>query len=408
VALGGIPLFALIAAAVGAAAPAGRAPMMRVDFDAPAGCSSAEAFRRGVATRLERAATSDGMPPARIQVRLTRNGDRVVGELRLSHEQAAPDTRTVEGATCDEVVDVLALTAALALQPGARSAPRTGAAAAPPPARSPGGGKEAGAAPRATAPRTAGAAAPAGTRAGSTPATPRPAREAPAVAAPRPAREAPAVASASAPTPAPTPAPAEIAAPAPPPAPATIVERPPPPSAPAGAHLEVGASAALARVLTSGPGPNLGGGVMLGVSRAREHGVPRSLRLGWLYLPNDFLLHGSAVADRWYAFTLTACPGWGLREGAFDVQVCARGIGGWITARDVAVTNPSSASRAWASAGALLRGGAALGAGFALEIEAGVDAPLFHREFITTPPRKTVAETPPVSLLVGVGLSRRL
>jgi hypothetical protein len=148
---------------------------------------------------------------------------------------------------------------------------------------------------------------------------------------------------------------------------------------------------------------------MLGVSHAREDRIPRSLRVGWLYLPNDFLLHGSAVVDRWYAFTLTACPGWGLHEGAFDVQVCARGIGGWLTARDAAVlTNPRSASRFWLSAGALLRGGAALGAGFALEIEAGVDAPLFHREFITTAPRAPVAETPPVSLLVGIGLSRRL
>lgn len=370
--------------------------MMRVDFDAPAGCSSAEAFRRGVAARLERAASGDGMPPARIQVRLTRNGDRVVGELRLSPEQAAPDTRTVEGATCDEVVDVLALTAALALQPGARGTARTGTAPSPP-ARSPAAGKEASAVPRATASRTTGAAPAAGTRAST--ATP----------GPRPGREAPALATANAPTPTPTPTPVPTQVAPPPPEPATIVERPAPrTSAPAETYLEIGASAALARVLASGPGPNLGGGVMLGVSRAREGHVPRSLRVGWLYLPNDFLLHGSAVVDRWYAFTLTGCPGWGLREGAFAVQVCARGIGGWITARDAAVTNPSSVSRAWVSAGALLRGGAALGAGFALELEAGLDAPLFHREFIITTPRQTVAETPPVSLLVGIGLSRRL
>ncbi len=311
--------------------------MMRVDFDAPAGCSSAEAFRRGVAVRLEHAATSDGMPPARIQVRLTRNGDRVVGELRLSHEQAAPDTRTVEGSTCDEVVDVLALTAALALQPAARAAPRAAGTAVSPPARGPGAGKETGGAARASAARTAGAAP--ATRAGSAAPAPRPSREAPPVAT-----------SASAP---PAPAPVEVGDHRPrrpphrrlgrPPAPAppTIAERPaPPPSTPAGTYLEVGASAALARVL-SGPGPNLGGGVMLGVSHAREDRIPRSLRVGWLYLPNDFLLPGSAVVDRWYAFTLTACPGWGLHEGAFDVQVCARGIGGWLTARDAAGDQPA-------------------------------------------------------------------
>jgi len=51
---------------------------------------------------------------------------------------------------------------------------------------------------------------------------------------------------------------------------------------------------------------------------------------------------------------------------------------------------------------------AELGAGFSLELEAGIDAPLVHRQFFTTTPLETVAETPPVSLLVGIGLSRRL
>ncbi len=385
------------------AAPAVRAPMMRVDFDAPAGCSSAEAFRRGVAARLERAAASDGAPPLRIHVHLTRSGEKVVGELRLSHEQAPPDTRTVEGATCDEVVDVLALTTALALQPAARAAPHPSSAAAAP------------------------APAPARSRARETPAAPPP--------APRPAREAPAAVSAGAlPPPSAPPAPptAEIPGPRAPPSPpaprsppppppvpapappAIVVETPAPPLPrnPAGMYLEVGAAAALAHVLSSsigsGPGPNLGGGVMLGLSQVREDRIARSLRLGWLYLPNDFLLPGGDVVDRWYAFTLTGCPGWGLRHGAFDAQACARAIGGWLTATDASVTNPRSASRSWLSAGALLRGGAALGAGFTLEVEAGVDAPLFHRQFITTTPLQTVAETPPVSLLVGIGLSRRL
>lgn len=191
--------------------------------------------------------------------------------------------------------------------------------------------------------------------------------------------------------------------------------RAPGPASPAtGTHLEIGASAAFARLLSSsagsgpGPGPNLGGGVMLGVTHLREDRIARSLRLGWLYLPNDFLLAGGDVVDHWSAFTLTACPGWGLRAGPLDAQLCARGIGGWITATDRAVTNRRSASRSWFSAGALLRGAAALGAGFALELEAGVDAPLVDHQFIITTPLRTVADTPPLSVLVGFGLSRRL
>jgi hypothetical protein len=398
----------LIATAVGAAAPAGRVPMMRVDFDAPAGCGSAEAFRRGVAARLEHAAPSDEVPPARIQVRLTRSGDHVVGELRLSHEQAPADTRTVEGATCDEVVDVLALTAALALQP-AHAAPRAAGAA---PVRAP--ARESAPAARGNAARSTAPAPAAGPRPGSSSPAPRPARETPAPAAAAASLPPPAPIESPPPPPPPAPPPPRPEPPASPPAaPEPIVEQPaPPPSPPAGTYLEVGAGAALARVLSSsvgsGPGPNLGGGVMLGVAHAREDRVPQSLRLGWLYLPNDFLLHGGDVVDRWYAFTLTACPGWGLRHGAFDAQVCARGIGGWLTATDAAISNPLSKSRVWLSAGALVRGGAGLGAGFTLELEAGIDAPLLHRQFITTTPLETVAETPPVSLLVGITLSRRL
>ena len=380
--------------------------MMRVDFDAPAGCGSAEAFRRGVAGRLDHAAAGDAVPPARIQVRLTRDGDRVVGELRLSREQGAADTRTVEGATCDEVVDVLALTAALALQPMGRAAPRpTAPPAARPPTRETGPGTSRGSAARNGA---------TGTTTSSRPAAPAPppraAREAPAAAAPAPPPPPPPIEVAAPPPP--PPPPPEPPAPAPAPAPEPIVARPlSPPRPTTGAYFEVGAGAALARILSSsagsGPGPNLGGGVMLGLGYAREDGVPLSLRFGWLYLPNDFLLPGTDVVDRWNAFTLTACPGLGVRRGALDVQACARAIGGWITATG-AVTNPRSASRSWFSGGALLRGGADLGAGFSLELEAGVDAPLLHRQFILTTPLETVAETPPVSLLVGIGLSRRL
>ena len=65
-----------------------------------------------------------------------------MGELRLSHEQAAPDTRTVEGASCDEVVEVPGPhrgARAAAGEPGAgrataRAAPTTRAVRARPPA----------------------------------------------------------------------------------------------------------------------------------------------------------------------------------------------------------------------------------------------------------------------------------
>jgi len=114
------------------------------------------------------------------------------------------------------------------------------------------------------------------------------------------------------------------------------------------------------------------------------------------------------VDSTWIGGVLTACPGWGVGRTSLSAELCARAIGGWVSATDRAVSNPSSAGRAWWGAGALLRGGVALGAGLTLEVEAGVDAVLIERRFITTTPLRTVARTPPVSVLVGLGLSRRL
>ena len=44
----------------------------------------------------------------------------------------------------------------------------------------------------------------------------------------------------------------------------------------------------------------------------------------------------------------------------------------------------------------------------ALTLEKPRPKKLIERRFITTTPLRTVAETPPVSILVGLGLSRRL
>jgi hypothetical protein len=170
--------------------------------------------------------------------------------------------------------------------------------------------------------------------------------------------------------------------------------------------VEVGAAATAGRVLA--PGLNVGATVMLGLRFSRAGAPVRSLRLSALYLPQDLLRPAGEVTSSWIGGALTGCPGLGLRLGWFEGQACARALAGWVSAADQAVSHPRSAGRSWWGAGALLRGGAEIGAGVVLEVEAGLDAVLIERRFITTTPLRTVAETPPVSILVGVGLSRRL
>ena len=58
--------------------------------------------------------------------------------------------------------------------------------------------------------------------------------------------------------------------------------------------------------------------------------------------------------------------------------------------------------------GALLRAGAHLGGGFALELEAGATVPLVERQFIRGTPDTTVGKTPTIAPIVALGLSLAL
>jgi hypothetical protein len=131
-----------------------------------------------------------------------------------------------------------------------------------------------------------------------------------------------------------------------------------------------------------------------------------SVGLSALYLTNDALTPED-VRVHWTAGALTICPGWSIGS-AVTLEPCARGIGGWLAASDHGVTNPRSAGRSSWSAGALVRAVAGIGAGFELELEAGVEVPIVPRRFVTTTPEETVAETPRVSGIASLGIARGL
>ena len=124
--------------------PEGLTPI-RVSLDAPSGCGDVDAFYASVLSRTDRARRADpGEPAVRLEVRLTRVGSNVHGELRLLDEEGHSDLRRVDGATCDEVAAALSLTASLALVSPVRATPRptqatpsSGAGAAPQPPSTP-------------------------------------------------------------------------------------------------------------------------------------------------------------------------------------------------------------------------------------------------------------------------------
>ena len=99
-----------------------------IEFDSPAGCSSADSFFEGIRSRTSKVKLAkDGRAVSLLRIRLFRTGTKIRGELRLSDLEGEKETRRVDGATCDEVVEALALTVTLALDPDAflsRMSPR--------------------------------------------------------------------------------------------------------------------------------------------------------------------------------------------------------------------------------------------------------------------------------------------
>jgi hypothetical protein len=291
---------------------------------------------------LRRGGFLRGAVRVHLGVHLSRVGVKVRGELRVG-DARENDTRMIEGASCDEVVEVLSLTAALALHVVPRPP-------LPPP-------------------------------------PPAPVRPVPAPPAPAPV---------AAPAPPPPPPP-------PPPAPPVVVETPPP--RPRSVRFELGVSAVAAVVVR--PYLNTGGALTARVAHEVPGGIGVNGSLALLYASNDLLRSPDELGVRWTAIAATGCPGIG-RSGAIRVQPCAQMIGGWLSAEELAVTNPETAHRSWWSVGATLRADAALGAGFRLEAELGLTVPLVKRRFVTTTPERTVGETPAVSPLFGFGLVRAM
>src|SRR3982750_3073033 len=196
--------------------------------------------------RARRAAPGEeGVRPG---VRLTRIGTKVRGELRMMDGPGDGDTRRVDGESCDAVVEVLSLTAALALvaQPQRATPPPAPPVRTPPP-------------PHAPSPNS----------------TPPPSSETP----PKPPEPTPADQAAKPPEP---PKPPDVDK-------TPVIVKPPPPPEHVGPRFQIGLQAVAADVNAITNSMNLGGGVAVRLERHAD-GRPRaSVGLTFLYAPNDLL-----------------------------------------------------------------------------------------------------------------------
>ncbi len=132
----GWSLAAVGATLVVAATARAQVEAIRIAYHSGPGCPDEARFVGEVMGRTDRARRASGSEPGRtFDVSLTGEGSRSRGVLRITDAGGRVTKRDVAGETCTEVAGALALVAALAIDPQARTGtdPAVHAPAAPPP-----------------------------------------------------------------------------------------------------------------------------------------------------------------------------------------------------------------------------------------------------------------------------------
>ena len=135
---------------------------------------------------------------------------------------------------------------------------------------------------------------------------------------------------------------------------------------------------------------------------------PRSVELSALYLTNDPSGSADGVVARWAAIAMTVCPGWGFGATHLSLDLCAQAVGGLAAGHGSGGHEPGAPLPASGAPWERWRGSAfRLGGGFSVEAEVTLGIPLMERRFMTTTPEETVGETPVVALAGAIGIARR-
>jgi hypothetical protein len=350
---GGLALLEFVVLALSPAPPA--SPIaIRVELEAPPTCADVAHFYARLRARTDRVRAAESTEEAvRLRVRLVQSGGKVHGELSFMDETAP---RSVDGSSCEEVVEALSLTAALALDPTAHggSAPQNEGDTAPPPSVGESEPSHA-ASDSAKTPSDAAATRP------DVPTKPKP-----------DADESDAGPSVSAMT-------SEMSL-----------------------GFEIGSQLELGTVVS--PKPNAGGAVFSRLVRRSAAGARSSLGLSLAHGSNH-LFEPSRLAVSLTSLTLSACPLSLGAERAVRIEPCVFASGGLLSASSRRVSNPDSIRRSFWSAGGLLRIALPLGKTIALELSGGLDVPLVQRQFKLSEPDQFLGDTSALGAFGSFGVA---
>ena len=328
---------------------------VRIDFAAPATCPPREAFLAGVRSRTARMRLVGASEPARTFVVVLEDAARGArGRVTIRDRDGRELRREVEGASCEEVADVLSLVVALAIDPHASLAPHAPASTAAAPATP-------SALPTAPAPSPSSVPAPS-----STAAPPAPAADEPPVRA-RPGRR----------------------------------EAPVDPTArtPWSWATGVGASASTAVVPSLLFGPR----VFVEVGGVVDVWSSPRLRLSFERTASGRLdAGGGAVRFTWTVARADGCvAGW--RDGHLRFSPCLGVEVGALEAAGADVDHARGATRPWVAVGPVARFSWAFAGPFFLELDASARAALVRSQFFFQP-NTSVYDAP----VLGVGLGLAL
>lgn len=341
-------LSVLVAVGISSSAAAVGPIPVNIEYTAPAACSSLDSFYRGVRVRTDRVRlASPGELGVQIRVRVFRVGRIIRGELTIGEHQAEDETRRVDGVSCDEVVEALSLTAALAIDPNASLLSRSS---------------------------TADNDALSDVRQGS-------------------------IANTGAPT----------IAPGPPGLQGSAASTGP--SNPSGSPLaqsnrfDLSAQAVASSYVTHGLMLGPQGGLRLLVPVRPTTRVSAGMQV--FHVSNDWFGTGDSSRFQITGVGLSLCPLQSAFSDRLEVGACASARGGLLKASGLGLSHPQSVGRSWWTMGLDALGTLCLYGPWRLELSAGMAVPLIVREFTAGTPGQDVGKTPVMAVQAGLGVAYR-
>jgi hypothetical protein len=342
--------FLSVLLAVGISSPAAAVgPIaVNIEYTAPAACSSLDSFYRGVRARTDRVRlASSGETGVQIRVRVFRVGHTIRGELTIGEHQAEDETRRVDGVSCNEVVEALSLTAALAIDPSVSLLSKRDAA------------------------DNDGLGGVTQTNIANT--------GSPAIAPGPPSLQGNGASS----------------------GPSSNSDAPLAQSN----HLDLSTQAVASSYVTHGLmlGPQVGLRLLVPVRPTTW--VSAGVQV--FHVSNDWF--GTAVSGRFKitGVGLTLCPLQRAFGDWFEVGACASARGGLLKASGLGMSHPQSVERSWWTLGLDALATLRLYGPWSLEFSAGMAAPLVLREFTVGTPGQDVGKTPVLAAQAGLGMAYR-